>query len=910
MTPRATIRLQLHKEFGFDAAAAAVPYCAQLGVSHLYISPILVARPGSLHGYDVVDHGAINPELGGEAAFERLVEALRRHGLGLILDIVPNHMAVDRRNWRWLDVLENGPDSAQAGFFDIDWQTPDPALAGKVLVPVLGAPYGETLREAQITLQLDEAGGRIVAAYGDHVLPIRRDDYADTLRAAGQAAALVGQLVASGDDAAAREAAWQKLVHAARSDPGVLDSLNGALAGYASDPARLHALLERQHYRLAWWRIAGDELNWRRFFDINELIAIRVDRPQVFDATHDIALRLYEAGLVDGLRVDHIDGLTDPAAYCRRLRRELSARQPRRPAEAADCPGYLIVEKILASGETLPEDWPVDGTTGYDFMNEVTALLHDADAAPALGQLWSSISGRPEDFEPEEEAARAEILERHFAGQFDAAARAFHCVARLELETRDYSRAGLRRALGALLRGFGRYRTYATPAGGHAGDHHALEEGRAKARHGLGAADRPALDWIVDFLGRPYRRQEEGRAAIRFQQLSAPLAAKAVEDTAFYRYGRLLSRNDVGSDAARLGGSPADFHRVIRERAARHPATLLATATHDHKRGEDVRARLAVLADLPSLWTRTVHDWLSMNGRLRPEGFAPADEYLLYQTLVGAWPLGLRPDDSIGLSAFADRVAQWQSKALREAKLRSSWAAPETAYEAVAERHLGSLLDPGRSARFLAKLYDFVETIAPAGAANGLAQALLRCTVPGVPDLYQGTEFWDFSLVDPDNRRPVDFAARASALSADGDAAGLLESWRSGAVKQAVVATALRLRRSMPQLFASGSFDQLSIKGRFPDRVYGFVRRAGADCILVAVNRLCGAALAGQALPLPLPDSWDDTRIILPLDLAGRSWQDSLSGRTADRPDLELPARQLFSRLPVALLVARNGGEK
>ncbi|GIK96897.1 MAG: malto-oligosyltrehalose synthase [Alphaproteobacteria bacterium] len=909
MTPRATIRLQLHKEFSFDAAAAAVPYCAALGVSHLYISPILVARPGSLHGYDVVDHGAINPELGGEAAFARLADALRRHGLGLILDIVPNHMAVDRRNWRWLDVLENGPDSAQAAFFDIEWQAPDPALAGKVLVPVLGAPYGEILRERQITLQLDEAGGRIVAAYGDHVLPIRRDDYADTLRAAaGPAAAFVGQLAASGDDAAARDAAWQKLAHAARSDEAVLGSLDEALAGYAADPAQLHGLLERQHYRLAWWRIAGDELNWRRFFDINELIAIRVDRPEVFDATHEIALRLYENGLVDGLRVDHIDGLTDPAAYCRRLRDELSARRPRRPADAADGPGYLIVEKILAAGEALPEDWPVDGTTGYDFMNEVAALLHDADAAPALGQLWSSISGRPEGFDPEEAAARAEILERHFAGQLEAATRALHRLARLELDTRDFSRAGLRRALVALLCAFGRYRTYATVAGGHSRDRNALEEGRAKARRRLGAADDPALDWIVDLLGRrPYRREEEGRAAIRFQQLSAPLAAKAVEDTAFYRYGRLLSRNDVGFDADRLGARPADFHRVTADRAARHPATLLATATHDHKRGEDVRARLAVLGDLPSLWTRTVHDWLAMNGGLRPEGFAPADEYVLYQTIVGAWPLGLRPDDQIGLSAFADRVGQWQLKALREGKLRSSWAAPDTAYEEAAEGYLRGLLDPGRSAPFLSKLHEVVETIAPAGAANGLAQALLRCTVPGVPDLYQGAEFWDFSLVDPDNRRPVDFAARAAALNADGPAAGLLESWRSGAVKQAVIAAALQLRRSMPELFASGSFEQLSSEGRFPDRVYGFVRRTGGDCVLVAVGRLCGAALAGQTLPLPPPESWEDTAIVLPPDLAGRSWRNALSDGTVDQPMPEMPARQLFSGLPVALLVAQDG---
>jgi (1->4)-alpha-D-glucan 1-alpha-D-glucosylmutase len=909
VTPRATIRLQLNRGFTFDHAAARVAYFGRLGVSHVYASPILKARPGSLHGYDVVDPGLVNPELGGEHGLRRLVEALRRHGLGLILDIVPNHMAIHRQNERWLDVLENGPASAHASFFDIDWQSPDPSLTGKVLVPVLGAPYAEILRERKISLRLDARTGRILAEYGDHLLPIRPEDWALLLRrAGGSASSFAAGLAETGADPRDRAMARHKLAHAVQRDPAIGEAIDEALAGiaqHAEDPGPLHELLERQNFKLAWWRVAGDEVNWRRFFDINELIGVRVERPEVFDEVHEVTLRLYEEGLIDGLRVDHVDGLTDPGGYCRRLRDELAARQGRRPAHAPGGAAYLVVEKILATGERLPSGWPVDGTTGYDFMNEVTALLHDASGGPALKRLWHEISGRPEAFETEEETARAEVLERHFAGQLEAAADALHRAARLDLRSRDTARAALRRSLVALLRIFPYYRTYATRTGAAPGDAPMLDAVLARSRAQFWPADAPALDWIVALLRRPrYDAPEQGAAVVRFQQLSAPLAAKAVEDTAFYRYGRLLSRNDVGSDPARLGSTPVEFHRIQVERAAEHPATMLATATHDHKRGEDTRARLAVLSELPALWKQKFHGWLADNGWARPDRLAAADEYLLYQMIVGAWPLELAPDNRTGLASFAERLAQWQQKALREAKLRSSWIAPDPGYEANAERFLRRILDPDASAPFLASIHGFVSAIASAGALNGLTQTLLRCTVPGVPDLYQGTEFWDFSLVDPDNRREVDFDARAIALAAGGSPAALLPSWRNGAVKQATIATALRVRRDLPELFATGTFEQLGVDGKSADRIYAFLRRAGSDIILVAVARHCAAEVLDECTPLPPPYFWRDTAIILPAELGARQWRDELTGGTSRSLTEHVRVAELFAAFPAALCVA------
>ncbi|MBI1684057.1 malto-oligosyltrehalose synthase [Caulobacter hibisci] len=803
MIPTATYRVQFHAGFTFADAAALAPYWAKLGISHLYASPIATARRGSTHGYDVVDPATINPALGGEPGFRALVSALRAQGLGLVLDIVPNHVAVggDDNAW-WLDVLEKGQESPFARYFDIDWSPSDPELAGKILAPFLGKPYGEALAAGDLRLDVESERGRLsVLAHEAHRFPLRSEDYAQVLAAVG----------------------------AAR-----VEDVAGQDLAQAYDPAGLHELLERQHYRLAWWRTAGDAINWRRFFDITELAGLRIEDPAVFDAVHALPLRLYQDGLIDGLRVDHVDGLADPPAYCRRLRQALKAADPQRTP-------WLVIEKILGAGEALSRDWGVDGTTGYEVMNEISALQHDPAGAAPLARLWTSISGRPAEFEVEEHAARREILTRDFAGQLDAAATAFHRLAVRDLATRDVTLPALRRALTALIVAFGVYRTYAADTG------LAPEAALAKAK-----AAEPASGAALDQIGRWLSGQGEAPADLRaeairrFEQLSAPVAAKAVEDTAFYRYGRLLSRNDVGFDPGRFSTSPAAFADLAAARGKAFPNSLLATATHDHKRGEDVRARLAVLSEIPDRWAEQARAWLD---DVPLAGVDPGDAHKLHQMIVGAWPLDLDADDAAGLAAFADRLADWQRKALREAKLRTSWTLPDEAYETACETYLRGLLT-GQDARFRTSCADFVDAIAPAGVANSLVQTGLKLTLPGVPDLFQGAEFWDFSLVDPDNRRPVDYAARQQALEAGSPPS----NWRAGARKQALIARLLGARRARPDLFEA-PVSVVSLQGSQAGRVLAF-ERIGRTGRLLVVAALRGASACMKSAAPTIESSW------------------------------------------------------
>ncbi|MBV9117744.1 MAG: malto-oligosyltrehalose synthase, partial [Acetobacteraceae bacterium] len=668
----------------FADASRLAPYMARLGVSHLYSSPILTARAGSMHGYDVVDPTSVNPELGGEAGFRRLVAALRAEGLGVVVDIVPNHMEVGGENPWWPDVLRLGRASPHGDVFDMDWHPDNPLLDGKVLVPVLGKPYGEALADGEIRLARDASGA--AARYFDNAFPIRPEDEAE--------------IAALGFDA---------------YDPGD-----------AEGRARLHRLLERQHYRLAFWRTAPDEINWRRFFDINELAGVRVEEERVFEATHATLFRLYAEGLIDGMRVDHVDGLSDPRGYCRRLRARLAGLERERPADAPPGPAYLIVEKILGAGESLAEDWQVNGTSGYDFMDAVSAVQHDPRAAPALSAFWAALSGRSPGFEPEEVAARREILDGSFAAQLDSAVGALHRLALLDPATRDVSRPALRRALIEVLAHFPAYRSYAGAGPRPSGDEAVFARALRGATSGRGPVRPEVVRLIVSWLAAPDTPARRV-AATRFQQLSAPIAAKAVEDTAFYRYGRLLSRNDVGFDAARMGSEPAEFHRQMLERRARFPDSMLATATHDHKRGEDVRARLAVLSECPEAWEEAVRGWVARNRRHRasPDAPSPGDEATLYQMVVGAWPTTLGAENRAGRRAFAERLAGWQEKALHEAKLRTSWTSPDPDYERAARGFLDALMDDDG---FAAEAAGFADRIGPAGAVNGLAQAVLKLT--------------------------------------------------------------------------------------------------------------------------------------------------------------------------------------
>ena len=899
LIPRATARLQLHAGFTLDDARAQLPYYAALGVSHLYLSPITQARAGSTHGYDVIDHQRVSDELGGESALRRLADAARARGLGLIADIVPNHMAAHASNPWWADVLQHGQDSAHATTFDIDWDAPDPALRGKVLLPVLGDLYGQALAAGDIRLEHNaDAGTCHINAGGQH-LPLAP----------------------------------------------------GSLAGESATDAgreRLHALLERQHYRLAWWRTAPDQINWRRFFEISELVGVRVEDSAVFDAVHGLVLRLYREGVLDGLRIDHIDGLASPGAYLRRLRHAL--RQAEGERKQAGLPGgaYLIIEKILADDESLDARWPTEGTTGYDFMDQVGALLHAPEAQAQLDRCWAALSGDPRDATAQLRDARHRMLARHFPAERQVLVRALTRIARFDLRTRDWTGPAIDRVLTALLAAFPVYRSYAEDGGRSAADAHWCRVALDQAREALGdaSADAHLLGQIDEWLGgAPQQRvanqspadqnvtaphmssqdmssqdmsdnaaiQARAVALRRFQQLTPPLAAKALEDTLFYRRGPLLSRNEVGSSPTRFALPLQAFHALSAARARTHPHAMLATATHDHKRGEDTRARLAVLSEAPDEWLRMVGAWIPRLAK--PGAPSPADRYLLLQSLVGAWPLSLSAESlddggaevTASVTELLERLAQWQEKALREAKLHTSWTDPDAAYEDAARACITALQDPGDGQALLRDIGDWALRIAPAGLVNSLTQALLRNTLPGVPDLYQGTDLWDFSLVDPDNRRPVDYAERAALLKAEDAAlpmAADAAAWRSGAIKQQLIRRSLALRARLPDLFSHGDCTPLAVIGPRAAHVIAYVRRHEGRCVVAVAPRLCARALVAYTTDQAAQACryWEGTRVVLPTDIGAGALRNVLSkAQVSANAAGEVPLTALLRDCPVAL---------
>lgn len=911
---RATQRLQFHKGFTLDDAVPLVPYFAQLGISHLYASPLLSARAGSMHGYDVVDPTRVNPELGGEDALRRLVAALREHDMGLILDIVSNHMAVGGADnpW-WLDLLEWGRLSPYSEFFDIQWHSPDPLLKGQLLMPFLGSDYGEALQSGTLTLHFEADHGSFYVEHYEHRFPICPRDYALILGndeplkpLADRFAALAYQ-----DDAYA-EAAWLKQALAERATE-VLPAIEQRLAQFDGRQTegfeRLHQLLEQQAYRLASWRTAADDINWRRFFDVNELGGLRVERSAVFEATHGKIFELISQGLVDGLRIDHIDGLADPRGYCRKLRRRVDTLAPERHLP-------IFVEKILGEGETLREDWQVDGTTGYEFMNQLSLLQHQPEGFEPLAELWTRLSERPSAFIEEARLARQQILNGSLGGDFESVAQALLQVARDDVMTRDFTLGAIRRALQELIVHFPVYRTYISARGRSAADDKVFQQAMDGARSTLSEGDWPVLEHLQKWLGgQPWRDRPVGRerkilkhACVRFQQLTSPAAAKAVEDTAFYRSAVLLSRNDVGFSTEQFSAPLADFHQVNQQRLLAFPDNLLATATHDHKRGEDTRARLAVLSECAPWYVAQVEQWRSLAAPLRDDACAPSagDELILYQVLVGSWPLDLDPGAS--LETYQQRLWQWQQKALREAKLQSSWSAPNEAYEQAVEAFLSRLLltEAGRPLR--TAIAAAAQAIAPAGALNGLAQTLLRMTVPGVPDLYQGAEFWDFSLVDPDNRRPVDFNARQQALNTPSGTDQLLTHWHDGRIKQALIAQVLGLRSAQPELFRHGSYTPLEVLGQHADRVVAFSREHQGKQLVVVVPRWSHALLENGVQPLIPAQVWGDTRVKLPFAASTQNWK-GLFQTGAVTPDKELLISTALGEFPVNVFINSDDQE-
>ncbi|MDE2201823.1 MAG: malto-oligosyltrehalose synthase [Burkholderiaceae bacterium] len=922
--PRATVRLQLHRGFTFDDARALLDDFATLGISHVYTSPITTAQPGSTHGYDVVDPTRVNPELGGQSSLGQLVDALHARGMGLIVDIVPNHMGVGgAHNAWWLDVLECGPDSAYAGFFDIDWQPANPALRNRVLAPFLGEPYADALAGARLQLAYEPAAARLDITYYDHRFPVALCDYATllgtgdadaTARAVADLFAALGTIRSVHARRECTDAARDALRNFAATDAGaahiaqVLQALN-------AQPDQLDALMTRQHWRLAHWRTANDEVNWRRFFDISSLAGLRIERADVFEATHALLFRLYRQGWIDGVRIDHVDGLADPAAYCRQLRRRLQAEHTARPADRRGSRSWIVVEKILAHDEAMRTDWDIDGTSGYDFMNEVGALLHDAQGEDALTQGWLEWTGAPAceaAFRATALPARGQILREHFAAELDAATTALHAVAQQQRETHDVTWHGIRRALTEVVVHFPVYRTYANAHGRDAQDTAIVRTAIEHARTCLRRVDQPVLRWLDAWLGGQPAGQNKLRqhALRRCQQLSSPVAAKAVEDTACYRYGRLLSRNEVGADPGQFAISAAAFHRAMQARAGTWPHALLATATHDHKRGEDVRARLAVLSEQAAHWLATAHQWRADHAawvRHLPGGPAPspAAQWMLYQTLVGVWPAGLDWRNTDAVRALAERVARWQEKAQREAKLRTDWFAPDAGYEAACREFVFTLLTGEAAPAFLPSLSAFVQGIAPAAAVNGLTQALLRVTAPGVPDLYQGTDFWDTSLVDPDNRQPVDYAARHRALHALNVHAGhslaaLLTHWADGRIKQAMLARALTLRAARPAVFETGGYQPLAVSGSGAAHVLAFAREHEDQAVVVIVPLHVSALLGHATTPAFPTGAWRDTTVCLPAALCQTALHSAFDGQTLHSPRLALG--QVLAHLPVALL--------
>ena len=876
--PRATYRLQLRPEFGFDDAAALAGYLSDLGVSHVYSSPYLQASPGSTHGYDVVDPRRVSTDLGGPVAHQRFGATLGAHDLGQVLDIVPNHMAINGRDnpW-WWDVLENGPASRYARFFDVEWDSDDPNFRATVLLPVLGDHYGRVLEAGQLRLQREQAS--FVVAYGEQTFPFAPASLADLLVAAGHQ---VGsdELVVIGESLARLPpSAWTDRESVARRHRGkevlrlqlrrlLLDrpevgaAIDEQIDAINGDIERLDSLLGQQNYRLALWRAAREDLDYRRFFDVTSLAGLRMEDEYVFAETHELVLEWLRDGTLDGLRVDHPDGLRDPARYFERLR-------------AASARTWIVAEKILEPGELLPADWPIDGTTGYDFLNLVTRLYVDPAGEAPLTDLYDELTGEQRPFAEVAYEAKQQVLREVLASEVARLTEYLLAVVRGHRRQRDYTRTQLRDTLRELLCVFPVYRTYVRAESGKVApaDERRIREAAAEAARRRPELSRDLLDFIADVLLLRVAGEREAEFVMRFQQLTGPVMAKGVEDTAFYRYNRLLALNEVGSDPGVFASSIDQFHAACAEAQLHWPRRMLASTTHDTKRSEDVRTRIALLAEMPERWAAEVRQWRQLNAAKRTgEWPDPNTEYLLYQTLVGAWPID------------EQRLWRYLEKAVREQKVHTSWTDPNAEYEQAlndfARRCLGER-------PFVRRLEALIGALTPAWQVTSLALTLLRLTCPGVPDIYQGTELWDLSLVDPDNRRPVDFELRRELLerARNASATEALAGLNDGLAKLWLIRRTLQLRRRRPELFGpSGTYQPLHAKGMRADHVVAFAR--GGEAVVVVPRLVHG--LGGQ---------WGRTSLELP---AGE-WQDEFSGRRQRGGRVQVA--RLLADFPLALLM-------
>ena len=912
--PRATYRLQLTPDFGFDAAAATVPYLKALGISHLYASPFLMSRSGSRHGYDVIDYASLNPELGGEPGFRRLTKALSAADIGLILDFVPNHMAVHHADnpW-WLDVLEWGPASPFAAFFDIDWHALPYPPGGAVLIAILERPYGAALEAGDLELRYDRHEGSFSVWYHDHRLPIAPKCYGGILRRL---------LAAAGVDhdppghALLRLAEqFARLDKEARDDAATLKSRLLASEGLESIVERglgayrpgqlgsravkaLHRLLERQHYRLAYWRRAATEINYRRFFDIDSLAGLRPEVPAVFSAIHRRVERLLADGAIHGLRIDHIDGLYDPVGYCDGLNNLV------RPTRAT-AGFYLIVEKILGEGEKLPDFPGISGTTGYEWLNVISRVLLDDRDLAVLDRTWREVSAVNRTFEEVLIAAKRHIIENVLASEFAFLVRRLRRIAAGHYASRDYGTQSLRIALELFVLHFPVYRTYIRGSVPSPADRQTIEVTLAKARADWGRRD-DIFDFLhavltLDLVARRrsgYSPNRVRQFVHKVQQFTGPMLAKSLEDTAFYRYHRLLALNEVGGDPSAQSLPVALFHARMAERAATSPNGLTATATHDTKRGEDARTRLIGMSELADEWAQAVPKWMAHNAGLsagRSGLTTAAHQYMIYQALLGSWPMAGPSED------FVERIKAYAVKAAREGKEQTTWLNPNDQYEETLRGFLDQMLDHQASAAFIQSFEAFARRAALIGALKSLTQTVLKVTLPGIPDFYQGTEFWDLSFVDPDNRRLVDFAARQSCLNEmhdHPDWGDLADRWPDGRIKLALIQRLLGLRQRLAHVFAHGDYRPISVAGPHRDEVLAFARTNPPDVAIVVVARLMKRASDGGRR-WPKGHAWNGSVAVEGVS----SLRNGLTG--ARVTDLTaLPLSELFEQIPVAVLQA------
>ncbi len=977
--PASTYRLQLHRGFGFADAARVVPYLDALGVTDLYLSPVLAAAPGSMHGYDVLDHGRLSSDLGGEEGFAALAQGCARRGMGILLDFVPNHMAIGPGNRWWTDVLENGPSSVWAPAFDVDWTPLKAELSHKVLVPVLGDQYGRVLEAGQLVLARE--GGTLVIRYSDHVFPVAPRSVPlvlrhglEALRAAmGPSDPHTQELEsicvsleklaprvdtspeAIADRAREKEVAKRRLAALCEASVRVAEFVDGnirAFNGRAGDPRSfdlLDRLLDAQAYRLAFWRVAGEEINYRRFFDVNSLAAIRMEEPRVFGEAHRLVLALLREGHASGLRIDHPDGLYAPAAYFRRVqasymleRARLAATRLGRALDPATepvlldrifealeagrlprTPLYVVVEKIILAPERLPETWDVDGTTGYEFLALVNGLFVDPAAERTFDGIWArTCGGKREDFRDVVAEKKRLVMSSSMAGEMNMLAHRLNRISETNRRTRDFTLNELTRALVEFVALFPVYRTYVTRrAELDERDRSLVEQTIARARRRSPMVDPSIYDFLRDVLlqRHPAGLTDDEKAewlefTLKLQQVTGPVTAKAVEDTAFYTYARLVSLNEVGGDPRRFGAQPLEVHEMFTGRRERFPGSLSATSTHDTKRSEDVRVRIDALTELSGEWRSAVVRWSRMNAPLRggdEERPAPdrRDELFLYQTLVGAFPdEGLSAGTPAG-AAFVERIQRYMEKALREAKVHTSWTNPDEEYEVGVRRFVAAIL---ASPEFLADLGAVAARAARAGRISSLAQVALKCAAPGVTDVYQGCELWDLSLVDPDNRRPVDFELRsrsleginaelargAEARAALARALSTPDGLVSGRAKLLLLRVALHLRRAHPDLFRAGDYRPLDAEGPLTARVFAFARTVPGRALVCAVPRLVLDPLEAGGGRV----RWEGA-LALPPALP-RRWHDAVTGAIREGPSL--PLAELFADFPVALLVSEE----